>query len=159
MKNMQPVLFCALPRSRTAWLAAYFGTYHDLSTKTSVDDMLVKIGERGNSDSGMIFHYQRIADNYPAAKWVFVDRNPQDCLQSLTELKFYGDLTEPWKLVEKKVAEFKMAVSSYVIDFNHLDYATAMRDLHEFLELPFCYDKFRIFKDLKVTTKILWPQQ
>lgn len=121
--------------------------------------MLEKIAERGNSDSGLIFHYQRIQDVYPAAKWVWIDRPACDCLQSLNELKLYGDITEPWKLVEQKVAEFKMAVSSYVMDFNLLDYASSMRELHEFLELPFDYDKFRIFKDLKITTKVLCQPQ
>lgn len=98
--NPDPFFVTGLPRTRSAWIAAFLSTgetvcYHDLLGKIdhldSLKEHLVD-GNHGDSDSGLILAPQKIIDLFPKSKWLVIVRKPAEAMSSLREFLHNG----PW---------------------------------------------------------------
>jgi hypothetical protein len=75
------VKFCivALPRSRTAWLAAWLGAEHEpLSRADSLEEL-----PEGVCDTGSVLFFPALFRRYPDARYLFVFRDIADVLASM----------------------------------------------------------------------------
>lgn len=91
MSNLR--IIAGYPRSRTAWLSAFFDVEHesfshDLTT-SNLETAISKLGERDGGlvvDSGVVLSFDQIQDAHPSAKWVLIMRDPADVEVSLRKV-------------------------------------------------------------------------
>lgn len=77
-----------LPRSRTAWLAAWLSTgratcYHDLLKTLELPALVEKLKggyARGDSDSGLLWYWEELNQAVPDARWVLIERSSPEAL-------------------------------------------------------------------------------
>jgi hypothetical protein len=89
------IFIFGLPRSRTAWVANLLTwgasmVYHELwSQMNTADDFVAELNEwpefytLGNSDSTNLIMADWIFEEYPDAKWVYLERDEADVMVSL----------------------------------------------------------------------------
>ena len=86
-------IIAGYPRSRTAWMSAFFDVEHesfsnDLSTG-NLEHAIQQLGTRDGGlvvDSGVVLSFDQIRDAHPNAKWVLVMRDPADVEVSLRKV-------------------------------------------------------------------------
>ena len=90
---MKHFFITGLPRSRTAWLANLLTTdtsvcYHEkIRECDSFEKYIVKmttapVEKVGDSSSGHLLFYRQMVQTFPDAKWVLVERNPQEAFEA-----------------------------------------------------------------------------
>jgi hypothetical protein len=96
-----------LPRSRTSWLAAWLTHYprsfcfHDgLKDCAAPDDLAEKFRLTGadicgNADSGLPLFHERLAELFPEARYVFIERPMLDCWTSYKQFARLAPGQEP----------------------------------------------------------------
>lgn len=78
-----PFVVFALPRSRTAWMAAFLGCAHDaLIGGTSLDDLCAVIARRGSIETALAPAWRAIRDRLPTVRFVVVRRSVADVMES-----------------------------------------------------------------------------
>lgn len=83
-----PFFITGLPRSRTAWFANLFTTDSTLCFHEPAEPVGQLIqshpGARiGVSCSGLVFRFRELSDKYPLARWLYVERDRNQALESL----------------------------------------------------------------------------
>jgi hypothetical protein len=126
---MTPFFILSLPRSRTAWLAAFLSysdvnCYHEAIPRAGSLAMLRRwMGEApivGNSDCGNILVADKLVAMFPTAKFVVVRRNVSDVCHSLRRIGIpprYRDLCDQ----EKALAKFAAERECMEISFDELE--------------------------------------
>ena len=138
-------LVCALPRSRTAWMAkflCYQGRWvtHDLAAYVdTVDQFLAAFSPEGGGtvETGAAIGWRLVADSWPDTRFVVVRRDPDEVRASLA--KFGLSITDE-DLTERMAAMDELAERSgtLVLDYADLDSPVACAKLFEHcLGVPF----------------------
>ena len=140
-----------LPRTRTAWAAAYFNTcpdtfcYHEATwTKESLDKPYKNVG---NADSGVILVPDWLTDN-PVDKIIVIHRDPEQVKKSLRELGMKGKEG----LVDQMVPVLKRLPGIHI---KFEEYNDQLPRIHDYLGIPYDARKAKVFKD-SVVQSIYW---
>ena len=147
---MTPFFLTGLPRSRTAWMAAFLTNgdvlcHHEFlkdctSREMFYEGMRAQHKRIGNSDSGLVI--TDFQTKFPDSKTVIIERNPADVYASLSEI--FDVSLEGFYLMAKEVEK----IEGLRVPFTRLD--DEMPTICEYLDIP--YDKARhdLFKILNI---------
>lgn len=124
-------LIFGLPRSMTAWVSCFLTCgdvfcQHELINHHPIDEVMKRVRQpfpiSGVSDSGMVFFWRDLIEEFPHAKIVWVDRDPAHCMDSF--LKATGFVREQMQVNfggwEIERAEFIQQIEPKVFTFNEL---------------------------------------
>lgn len=154
-----PFFITGLPRSRTAWMAAWLSSgdtlcFHDERFESDAD--FAK--QRGFSGSELLAQYAEITLLFPESKWVFVLRDKAQCLESFKrvaasklpenyDVAGFFDTRE--KLLQKKIGTTKNAL---VVFFSELGKEATGRRVWEFLfpDQPFDLQRWQVFNRMNI---------
>lgn len=157
-----PFLIFGLPRSRTAWLAAFLNgpgirCEHDLLGRCkSFGDLGRYLGRRsegisGNADSGMLFYIEQVLEAVPAeTRLVLVERAAEEVRESWERLEA-GVLEPILPQLADAIATLKGRADVLVIPFAELD--DHMRGLWDHVTcetLPFPEERFELFQRFNI---------
>lgn len=96
---MVPFFVTGYPRSRTAWLSVALTTaerycWHEaLCGARSFAEVCRRVEQGGTADCGLPFLAKALAEKYPAAPWVLIERDPDAVSRSLTAIGLHPDLS------------------------------------------------------------------
>lgn len=165
-----PFFITGLPRSRTSWLANLFTTsdqmcYHDLLDQVdSLAEFLAKLaGGNGDSDSGLVFLYPKLAEMFPESRWLLVLREPADCLHSLQAAaagnqwqESVASVTENWPalqaIYQRNVNMMLDHPNVHMMEFEALDDFELVATAGRFLcpEMKLTRARFDLLDSLKI---------
>lgn len=156
MPETQHYFICALPRSRTTWLANLltvgrsFCCHDAFAEYPNADDLSAFLRRKdysfvGDSDSGLMFIAQDMVRKFPKARWVFIQRDPKEAAESYW--RYFKDNPYPGThgLTQERVEEMYESLNRRLIQaqravhhrchevfrFNELDDVSTVRDLYE----------------------------
>ena len=182
MAKVTPYFITGLPRSRTAWLAAWLSDgdsicLHDFISQCNGMDQLERrliylsqnYNEIGISDSGLPIAWRQIDAAYPHARVLVVHRQQQKAEDSYFQhfTRFPYKEEDPPSATEtiKLMTEARNALLAMVddlpsgrameVDYETLDDPLVGRAIWEFL-LPgrrFCDRRWKLFNDLNIQTE------
>lgn len=120
----------ALPRSRTAWLSNWlsFGDtmllhepLSDTPTLEILEDKLKALGTKqaGIADTAASFLVERLTDKYPKAKFIVVQRDPQEVARSLRMLGMDGASTA---MLQGVLDDAKAHLVASGVDYKEVSY-------------------------------------
>ena len=155
---MEPFFITGLPRSRTAWMAAFLTgdgvlCHHELmkfcKTKAefyrSFDHPSLRIG---NSDSGlMMTDFQNV---FPDSPTVIIERPLDDVLQSLHDI----EILVPREYLEDMQSKLS-SLKAMRVEFENLD--RQLPDVCDYIGVPYNREKHDIFRSLVVVTVDFTP--
>jgi hypothetical protein len=145
MTPIAPFFVTGLPRSRTAWLSNLFTTgglvcLHE-GLRHGVGKLVaqIKAGEvHGNSDSSIPLHWEPLFEFFPKARWVIVERDPEEALASHVAFLEAGGLkVNPVRLrhahreVLRQTERMLWAVPHLVVPFSGLSDIETVRRVWE----------------------------
>lgn len=150
---MTPFFITGLPRSRTAWMAAFLTDGDVLcihenmkfcSTKAEFYARMYHPEYRiGNSDSGlMMTEFQQV---FPNAPTVIIERPLDDVLQSLHEI----EIPVPREVLEDMQSRLSK-LKGMRVEFENLDRQLA--DICDYIGVPYKREKHDLFRSLVVVT-------
>lgn len=157
----RPFLICALPRSRTAWLANFltFGDIecgHELCAELSVaglENYLTRSNTpfSGNADTGASVSMAEIRIRMPVTPIVVVKREPRDVQQSIKRM----GINLPGHCLDFLVScleEVQQLPGTVAVRYENLDSERTMAYLQSFLAPgePFNALRFQFLKGLNV---------
>lgn len=128
-REIHPFFVTGLPRSRTAWLANFLTwgntfCYHDIFLRCQRPDEVLQLFAAapgvavGNSDPANLFFQDRLMQLFPSAKWVIVNRSPEDASRSA---RAAGMPPRTVELHVPKLAELRRKVDALLVPFEKLD--------------------------------------
>lgn len=149
MKHYEHVTFVmALPRSRTAWMAHTFGqlvqAHHEpLRECASIGELRLRVDDwtrrRPDApllivDTAAVFFHQQIAEHFPHAARIFVERNPDHVRQSLERIGISGAhvaLAEPYYRAARAAAPGRL--SAIRLRYEELDRPATLELMARFI--------------------------
>ena len=162
MKNL--FFITGLPRSRTAWFAAYLSAYPDVfcwhealkecPTPERFHNMMEPHGlnelidyRLGNSDSMLMF--TDFQQRWPDAPTVVIHRDPPQVASSV-ERMFGGPLHDGGReLLDRALVKMKR-LNGLHMPFEDVD--NAIESIHAYLGIPYRDDIYQLFQKLRITT-------
>lgn len=154
--TVEPFFITGLPRSRTAWMAAFLSDgdvfcHHDLlnyclTREAFYDGMRRGPHRTGNSDGGLVI--TDFQSKFPASRTVVIQRDRDESFASLVEL-FPPDLPVNRAAFET-MADNIDRLKGMKVGFSDLD--SAMPDICEYLDLPYNPDRHELFSRLNIQT-------
>jgi len=168
-RDHPPFLIVGLPRSRTAWLAAFLTDgqvfcHHELLRSCANAELYptVFLGNMkpiiGDSDPSLPLFYSKIKGQLPAHKVVFITRSPEECRDSTEKM-----LIEAGQDVAKHLAVWDQCLAAFLamrkecpdamaFNYEDLDDPEKVKELAEYCTgLPFNKDRWTLFNELKIT--------
>lgn len=150
-----------LPRSRTAWMAAFMSTgqahcFHDVLADCEPSGMRAKMnfGARwvGDSDSALTLFHKEVKQEFPKAPWLVIDRSVHDVYASLSRIESVPCFAELMVYMATLLAETKRAVNPMVVRFDQLDDEGTMREIvaHLCPGMEFNKERFELFKLMNI---------
>lgn len=161
-----PFLIFGLPRSRTAWLAAFLcgegiRCEHELLARCrSFRDFRFHLTDRtdrsdlifGNADSGMLFYLEQVLESAPeGTRMVLVERDPAAVCKSWERLEHFGALDPLLPRLEAALAKLRALPGVLRIPFAALD--ERIYELWDHVTcgaLPFPLERFGLFQKLNI---------
>jgi len=156
-------------RSRSTWFANLF-TYkntfcfnEELRYCKSFSDLKQKILSRkednvGVSDPEILHYIEFLPDIFPDAKYLFLDRNLNDCLNSLHTITQLPKtfLLPKFKIWEDNINYFKNNFSYHSILFDKMDDINEVKKSWEYIlpELTFDIDRFNLLSSMVIKVTI-----
>lgn len=138
-----------LPRSRTAWMAAWLGCNHELMNGLeSPDEFAEMLGDNGDSDCGLM--WLPLRKMYPDAPVLVIDRPIKDVVASLKRLM---DVT-PYIETLLDISRRKMLLidNALVVKFDEID--DRLDEIHMHLKgEPMNIERAELFKNMKIELK------
>ncbi len=160
----KPFLITGLPRSRTAWMAAFFSTspaicHHEplklLWDITELPTALASSYHRyvGASDSGAGYFLPWIM-RHMNPPTVIIDRNIADVQESMRAIGF--DVDGALELLAKRVLTFKEHPSVLWVPFDSLSKKRTMERIwfHLLPGVPFDEERFELFNELRIEADV-----
>lgn len=164
-----------LPRSRTGWFANLFTTeksfcHHDLTgyagTMAKFQEMMQDGENVGDSDSGLLLHFDCLLKRFPEARWVVIWRDSLESFNSLGK-SFPGlNRTGFSKLIQARnqITKWQSMTRDsriLVVTFLDLDAAEKIRKIwqHCLPNVPFNEKRFLLLNKLRVEpcqSKVDW---
>lgn len=155
---MTPFFITGLPRSRTAWMAAYLTggdvlCHHELMKFCKSKEEFYQSFRHpalrvGDSDSGLPdTEFQKI---FPRAPTIIIERPLDDVLQSLHDI----EIPAPREYLEAMQAKLSR-LNGMRVEFENLD--RQMPDVCEYLGIPYSREKHDLFRSLVVVTVDFTP--
>jgi hypothetical protein len=159
-----------LPRSRSSWLANLFTynntfCYHEaLKFCRSINEFKVLLDEHeeqniGNSDCSMINYIDEISKCFPVAKYVLIEREPAEVVESLLDFQLMDDYekTEMW--IEKLNNQMKQIKSEHkflCLNYKDLNELGTCKELWKYLlpEIAFNEKRWYFLDELYVNILI-----
>lgn len=96
MEMDEHFIILGLPRSMTAWVSCFLTCgevfcQHELAEKMPIKDIIDEIRSpifpvSGICDSGLIFHWKKMVEAFPNARFAYIDRDSDECVDSLMGL-------------------------------------------------------------------------
>lgn len=167
-RDHAPFIIMSLPRSRTAWLAAFLTDgdvtcHHELlrvceSPEEYPDKFLqTKTPIIGDADPSMVLFYEGLRDKLPPHKVVFINRDPVAAEQShraMLEKTGHKEAQgiDAWLKVEIAFNAVKRLVpDAMTFQFEDLDDEKKVQQLAEYCTgLPFNRERYRQFNELNI---------
>ncbi len=155
---MNPFFITGLPRSRTAWMAAFLTggdilCHHELMKYCPTREVFFQSFRHptlriGNSDSGLpVTGFQ---EAFPASKTVIIERHIEDVYNSLHDIEIPVGMD--WLVdMNSRLSKLK----GLRVEFDNLDRQLA--DICDYLEIPYSREKHDIFRHLIVLTNDFTP--
>lgn len=145
MKNYFFII--GLPRTRTSWLANLFTygnsfCYHEaFKFCTSVAELKHLLDDHqeqnvGNSDCSMIKYFEEISNTFPNAKYVLIERNPAEVIESLVDFQLMDDYEKAEKWVTQLhvyVKEIKAQNNILCINYQDLNEMEVCRKIWNYI--------------------------
>lgn len=146
-----------LPRSKTAWMAAYFTSndkicLHDGIEKGQVlrPNFSLSNSAIGNSDCANSIFYKELNNAYPTAKWVVIERSVADVKRSISNsigtTRDLIDKTIP--IFSDALSEVKYHLKPFVLPYNFNE--EEFIKLHEYLSLDFNKERYYLMRGLNI---------
>lgn len=133
---MMPFFSTGLPRSRSAWLAAYLSyngsiCFHDAFTGVKkINDFPKLFTERpkasGVSDPALVLHWEKVAGWFPDAKWVVIERPFEEVIKSCQRIWPSIERQSLWAFADK-LGELIENLNPLVIDFHSITPEVVMK--------------------------------
>jgi len=156
-----------LPRSRTAWLANLFTTgpvvcFHDIHAlgRSASDLLRMEMGTHvGISDPILTLNFEALANEFPGARWLYVERPREQCLDSLLRVSegYFqnldrGAVVRLFDRHEKAARLVKSSPLVRIVKFDELDnYGTISAAWYHLVpEEPFDAVRWRILSNFRV---------
>jgi len=172
MKNLSPFFILGLPRSRTAWLANWF-TYgpsvclHDPSMVAKDVGELARLlhdemgnypsaGYIGTSDSANVVWFWDLARCFPAARFLIVRRDVEQCIKSVeAQGLLEAAKTLLWAHASHELILQRMPERVRTLDFDDIN-ATTMRAAHKWLTpgARFNLSRFKQLDEMVISPKM-----
>jgi len=168
-RDTPPFLIVGLPRSRTAWLAAFLTDgdvfcHHELLRSCDNPDQFVgrllatPANVIGDSDPSIPIYYSQMKGQLPPHKVVFINRPSDECRDSLKSV-LVGLGIDPaphmgiWGELEDNLAKMKNECpDAMTFNFHDLNNIETMRALSEYCTgLPFNEARWKMFDEMNVT--------
>ena len=153
---MSPFFITGLPRSRTAWMAAFLTDGHvfchhellkDCISKQQFYDEMSKPSV-GNSDSGLVF--TDFQERFPESKTVIIERNRKDVFDSLSDI--YDIDVNAFNDLAERIDQ----IQGLRVPFELLD--QEMETVCEYIGIPYNKQRHDMFKVLNIQTTDLLPR-
>lgn len=160
-----PFFVTGLPRSRSAWLAAWLTTeetlcYHDVE----FDASLLRFDRRvGFAGSELVWSVEELSERFPGAPWLFVLRDPAKCLESWkrvagphlpTGKEFHRLWIKRIDAITAAISGAKRSCSCIALPFQALDEEGAARDVWQHLiGSPFDFERWKLFTEFNIQQK------
>jgi len=156
--SLNPFFITGLPRSRTAWMAAFLTggdvlCHHELMKFCPTRECFYQAFRHpkvriGNSDSGLpLTEFQRV---FPDAPTVIIERDIEDVYRSLHDIGIPIEMR--WLVdMQERIA----GLNGMRVEFDNLDRQLA--DICNHIGLPYRREKHDIFRHLIVVTNDFTP--
>lgn len=156
-----PIFITGLPRTRTAWLAAFLsmpGGIIDHERQRQFDtvtDYLQSFREpvAGDASSLLPIIHKEVATRFPSSPWVYVYRDAAEALEAAVAAckpDLEGYIRRGWP----RLVELNQAVGDlphvFRVDYHRLDDPDVMRNIMKFLGLGWGPRRFELFRRLNV---------
>ena len=165
-----PFLIFALPRSRTAWLAAFLDNasvrcHHEaLIDYSTFDEFGKNMGRylfHGNADSGMALFPEKVIGSLEyRPHMAIIERDPAAVLESWHNMDYtrsYGPLNNDLAVLlprlQAGLAQVKRHPDTMVVPYDMLDDGPTIQRLFYHLTrgmIPFPEERWALFQDLKI---------
>lgn len=161
-----PFFVTGLPRSRTAWLANFLTAQGALCVhegllygQEPLIAWLQASTRRGLSDSMLSIHWQAIFAHFQDYRLVIIERDPEQCWESLTLFLDREELRVPRRALQLQFAEAQRCLQQMAqrcthlaVKFDDLGDLPTLRDLWEHClpGLPFDEERARLLARLNV---------
>lgn len=150
-----------LPRSRTAWMAAFMSTgnthcFHDLLADCEPSGMRAKMNCRarwvGDSDSALTFFNKEVNQEFPKAPWLVIHRKSSEVQASLNRVEGVPCSEDLMHRMETLLSETKRVVNPMIARFDQLDDEGTMREIvaHLCPGMEFNKERFELFKLMNI---------
>lgn len=160
-----PFFITGLPRSRTAWLANLFTTGESLcfhEPAATVTELIARHPSVrvGVADSTAVFNFAAIADVYPEAPWLFVERDPAEARRSLMKFasaqrRLLGrEIDAVFNAHQAAASWVKASRATLVVPFAELDQRIEEVWAHLLPRVLFNRERFEILRGLKVEQRL-----
>jgi len=179
---MNNFFLTGLPRSRTAWLAAYLTNpskytycYHEALNGLRSRDEFTEIMEGpiggplfggvarhpwikvGNSDSGLM--YTDFQERFPDAPVVIILRPYEDVVNSFRHKGLGLNPDEPMRELLDTTRQFidaiVLASPARALAVNYEDIDERLEEICTYINVPYDYHRHQLFKELNIQTKEL----
>ena len=157
-----------LPRSRTTWLANLLTwgrtrCHHELTAQCPIHKFPSILGPRdGDSDSGLLLHYEDVMVLYPRAKWLLIERDWHDARESTIKALIRECVpqapitaTETWTKLQGALQDFRSKMEyglRYLrYDFKDLVNEDVIRDIWRFcLDEPWDQQRYEMLRNCRI---------
>ena len=158
-RTVEPFFITGLPRSRTAWMAAFLTEgnvfcHHEFLNRCLTREAFYTGMRRngcriGNSDPGLVI--TDFQSRFPAAKTLIIRRPRDDAFASIAAM-FPPDIPVSRAAFES-MADNIDRLKGMQVGFSDLD--SAMPDICAYLDLPYNLERHELFNSLNIQTQDL----
>lgn len=162
---MKTFFICALPRSRTSWLANLltydqsFCFHEPLVGIKSLSELRSKFDSVnrcmvGSSDCGNQYFSDALSKEFPKSKFIVIRRPLEECQKEMIEIGHpdHGTLEHSDYLLSRVIVNH----SPLVIDFYDLSKPETGMEIFDYLHIPFDRDRFDMLVNLDIQPMPEW---
>jgi len=151
-------LILGLPRSRTAWLSNFFTydtcfCFHEpllnIGTLKELPQKLAAVNQSiiGGADTGAMYFVDTLVQMFPGLKLIVIDRDDDDCQQSLSAMGVQGDIAAMRQQLNWVIEQH----NPWVIPFAELDSLDILSHLWAYcVGSAFPVQRWHMLKDMIV---------
>lgn len=156
---MMNYFIVGLPRSRTAWLANFLThgaslCFHEALRYVEKPEELKAFMERdadyvGDCDPMLAIHWRKVAEMFPDAKWVVIDRKIEDVRKSCQRV---GVPEVGLEKLHENLSELCKELTPWYVDYERLDDNIHGLWAYLFPSVPFPEDRYAMLRQMYVDT-------
>jgi hypothetical protein len=157
-------IITGLPRSRTAWLSAFFDVEHEPIRSRTHGDSLREYGDKNGIiiDTGAPFFEGLIKSIWPMAKWIYINRNENEVRNGLRNVFNLTTVNEEKliRILQSAINCCKQHSPGLQVWFNDLDNRNTMRMIWDISKpgIKWDDDRFDRYVKLHIEAKEFCPK-